>query len=217
MTEHSKLPPSSAARRVACPGSRALEAMYPEDKESPFAKEGEAAHWVASELLRSCESFPTYAPNGEFITQEMFKGADLYYDSIATVLNRFYGMVDYTQLSIEQRVDISRIHPDCWGTPDCWLYHAPELHIWDYKFGHGFVEVFENWQLIEYAAGILDRLGVNGIADQHTTIYFYIIQPRNFHRLGPVRTWRVKASDLRSYFNILESQEAERLQRTCDM
>jgi Protein of unknown function (DUF2800) len=209
--KHSILPPSSAARRVACPGSRALEEKYPEDEESPHAREGDAAHWVASQVLRECATFPEFAPNGELITAEMLEGAELYYDAIATVLNKIYGMYDHTQLRIEEQIDISTIHPDCWGTPDCWLYHAPDLYIWDYKFGHGIVEVCENWQLIEYAAGIMDHLGIDGIKDQHTYVTFTIVQPRGYDRLGAVRQWRIKASSLRSYFNILRNAENEAL------
>lgn len=209
MAEHSKLPPSSAARRVACPGSRGLEERYPEDKESPHAREGEAAHWVASEMLRLRSIPPGNAPNGEPITEEMYEGAELYFSSIMSVINN-YGDLDLLKLlHIEERVDISRIHPDCWGTPDCWLFASNELHIWDYKYGHGFVDVFENWQLIEYCAGILEKLGVNEHQDQRIWVNFYIVQPRNYHRDGPVRVWGIKASDLRGYFNILEAKELE--------
>jgi Protein of unknown function (DUF2800) len=226
MAEHSKLPPSSAARRVACPGSRALEERYPEVKESPHAREGEAAHWVASQMIvkhfnLSLHAHPkplaTIAPNGEVITTEMFEGADLYLSSIKSVIDD-HGDQDLAKLlHIEERIDISRIHPDCWGTPDCWLFVSNELYIWDYKFGHGFVDVFENWQLTEYCAGIIDKLSLTGIQDQHTWVNFYIVQPRNYHRDGSIRSWRIKASELRGLFNILSAAEAEasKPQATC--
>lgn len=215
MAKHSKLPPSSAGRRVACPGSRALEEKYPENEESPHALEGHAAHWVASSYLYSqiMDMEPEWwrrtnakTPNGEIITSEMYEGAELYVDHIFQV-----GEIteDGPGLHIEQRIDIPTIHPDCWGTPDCWLYTGSELHIWDYKFGHGFVEVFENWQLMEYAAGILDKLQVDGIADQHLWVSLHIVQPRSYNRSGPIRTWRIHASTLRPYFNILRRKELE--------
>jgi hypothetical protein len=203
---------------VACPGSRALEALYPEDEESPHAREGEAAHWVASELLQyyclnngADETNATWetAPNGELITDEMREGADIYCDSILTVINRLFGTMDIKNLHIEEPIDISIIHPECWGTPDCWVHHLSELHIWDYKFGHGFVEVFENWQLVEYAAGILEKLKIDSFSDQFLSVTFYIVQPRSYHRDGTVRTWKVMASDLRSLHNILRHAEFE--------
>lgn len=212
MGEHSVLPPSSAARRVQCPGSRALEAKYPEDEESPHAREGEAAHWVATQVLLGVDSLPPTAPNGHDITTEMLEGADIYHDSIVSVCNKLFGEYDHKKLHIEERVSIARIHPECWGTPDCWLHYGNQLHIWDYKFGHGYVDVFENWQLIEYAAGILDAIGVDGIADQMLDVYFYIIQPRCYARDGAVRTWKVKASGLRPLFNILQHAESQAIQ-----
>ena len=211
-TGHSRLPPSSAARRVACPGSRVLEAKYPQNPDSPHAREGDTAHWVASEMLKGVGDmgmeFPTVAPNGELITYDMLEGAEIYHDCVATVLNKRCGFYDVSQLHIEKRLDISSIHPDCWGTPDCWAYVGNEIFLWDYKFGHGYVEVFENWQLIEYAAGIIQYLGINGLVDQHTFITFYIVQPRAYHRDGQVREWRTRLSDLRGLFNILRDAEA---------
>jgi hypothetical protein len=71
------------------------------------------------------------------------------------------------------------------------------------------VDVYENWQLLEYAAGILYSLGISGLEDQYTDVYFHIIQPRSYHRDGPIRTFSAKASALRGYFNILEKAELE--------
>lgn len=213
MTEHSKLAPSSAARRVACPGSRALEALYPEDQQSPHAREGEAAHWLASQMILNCSDLtwrmPEIAPNGEMLTSDMVEGAQLYSSSVLTILRLLYGEESIEHLHIEEKIDISTIHPDCWGTPDCWLFKDRQLHIWDYKFGHGPVEVFENWQLIEYAAGILESLHINGIEDRYVQVIFYIIQPRSFHREGPIRRWEILASNLRGYFNILQDKERQ--------
>ena len=211
MTEHSILPPSSAARRVACPGSRLLEMKYPDTEQSQAAREGEAAHWVASEMLKNTImmvdhlfSYSNPAPNGERVTFEMIEGAQLYVDTLRDAV----GMDITTDIfHIEERIDMPSIHPDAWGTPDCWVVNRGHLHILDYKYGFGFVEVFENWQLIAYAAGVLEKLKINGIADQSFPVTFYIVQPRSFHRDGQVRTWSFMASDLRPYFNRLRDAE----------
>ena len=202
MSGHSILAPSSAARRVACPGSRGLEAQYPEE-DTDASREGHAAHWVASELLKTRKDWPTQAPNGESITQEMHDGAAIYIKAVYDILKG--RRLDWPSLHIEERVDISTIHPDCWGTPDAWVCDGEDLFIWDYKYGHGFVEVFENWQLIEYAAGILHALAVD---DQRIFVHFYIVQPRSYHPDGAVRRWSIRASDLRAHFNILRAAEA---------
>lgn len=215
--KHSILPPSSAARRVACPGSRKLEALNNDIEDSPAAREGEAAHWLAALMLHdpSHSDFIKRLPNqtafnGELLTEEMYEGAELYCDTIYSILKPFN--VTANDLYIEERVDITRIHSDCWGTPDCWFFKGNQLFIFDYKFGHGYVEVFENWQLIEYAAGIIEYLKINGQYDQLLIVNFYIIQPRCYTRDGTVRSWQIKGSDLRPYFNILEKAENEALQ-----
>jgi hypothetical protein len=75
--------------------------------------------------------------------------------------------------------------------------------IWDYKFGYLAVEAFENWQAINYVSGILDLLKIDGVSDQSLTVDIRIVQPRAYHRRGAIRSWVVKASDLRPYFNQL--------------
>jgi hypothetical protein len=134
--------------------------------------------------------------NGVEITDEMREGAELY-----------VGHISGTEIHIEEPLDISSIHPDCRGTPDCWTISGWDIHIYDYKFGHGFVEVYENWQLIEYAAGIVQRLALTGLQDQAMTVHMHIVQPRSFHPDGQIRTWSIRASGLRGYFNILRSAE----------
>lgn len=205
MSEHAILAPSSAARRVACSGSRALEAAYPETEPSPDSLEGTAAHWAAAELFygRTID-VGLVAPNGIMITDEMVEGAELYYNDVAATLPDFPGF----SLHVEEAVSIDVIHPQCWGTPDAWIFRPKRLVIWDYKFGHRYVDVFENWQLLEYAAGILVKVGINGVSDQFTEVEFRIVQPRCYVGGAPVRSWKVLASDLRGYFNHLREREA---------
>ncbi|MGH8241573.1 MAG: DUF2800 domain-containing protein, partial [Steroidobacteraceae bacterium] len=101
-------------------------------------------------------------------------------------------------------VVIERIHPDMWGEPDGWRHDAIEevLHVPDYKYGFDVVEVYENWQVIAYAIGLLDSLGLN---DQVTKVRMIVVQPRAFHTRGPVREWVVMGDELRAYANIAHS------------
>ena len=215
------LKPSNAARRMACAGSHKLESLYPQDN-SDYAQEGVAAHWLASEILRveqgqrSGYVSATLAPNGIEITDEMVEGAELYVGFITA--NEFAD-----EIHIEERMHIATIHPDCWGTPDCWTVQNNqgmqdnnfiEINIYDYKFGRGFVEVYENWQLIEYAAGIIDKLGIDGLTDQRTQVHMHVIQPRSFHPEGQIRSWTIRASELRPYFNRLRGSENDAMAET---
>lgn len=205
--QHSVLPPSSAFRRVACPGSRALEQQYPELEPSPHALEGDAAHWVAQQMLiRPCNKERIkegdLAPNGELITQEMIEGALIYESDIYT-----YGPDDLTDLHVEERIEMPSIHSQCWGTPDAWAFKTNTLWVWDYKFGRSYVDAFENWQLIAYVSGILDKLEINGLADSLVQVQMRIVQPRCYHLTGFSREWTLQAAELRPYFNILSQAE----------
>lgn len=197
---HFPLAASAAARWVACAGSVNLCALYP-GEETPKSKEGTAAHWVTSETLLNVQpALGDTAPNGIEVTEEMLDGADMYVADVMGVAADVDGA-----LHVEKTMGCRLIHPECGGTPDAWHHYMNNITIWDYKFGHGFVDVFENWQLITYAAGILEHLGVvpGALDDSLFTFTFRVVQPRNYHRDGPIREWRVKACDLRAHFNIL--------------
>lgn len=208
---HSILSPSSAARRIQCSGSTLLEAAYPETETTPEAAEGEAAHWAAAEMLSGrLVDIGQIAPNGVVLTQEMVEGADLYYDDVEAELKP-YGATPQ-QGAIEQRVAIPRVHPQAFGTPDyaVWL-RLGSLLVYDYKFGHRFVEVYENPQLIEYVAGLLDGLVKQGYDDRNIDVTVKIVQPRAYHRSGPIRAWSFKASDIRAHINIASTAAHEAL------
>jgi hypothetical protein len=197
--QHSILAPSSAARRVACPGSRKLEAMYPQDS-SEASQEGEAAHWVAAEYVQGNDGMRISgkAPNGVTITDEMLSGAALYAECVH---KEAYADTDF---HIEETIAIPSIHADCFGTPDLFFEDNDHLVIFDYKFGFTPVEAFENWQLIEYAAGILEK-------NRHcVTVSFHIVQPRCYSY--PVKKWFISVAELEPYFNQLRVAESVAMQ-----
>jgi hypothetical protein len=93
------------------------------------------------------------------------------------------------------------------GTPDVVIYDRKNgvIYLIDFKHGHRAVYAYENWQLIDYANGVLEAFGMaDGIKDQHVRFEFRIIMPRCYDGAGPVRSWSVQASDLRGYFNQLQ-------------
>ena len=193
--KHSRLPPSSAARRVACQGSRKLEEPF-QGIQSQYSYEGNLAHAVAAQMLQGF-----FIPEDIHVTKEMTDGALLYFEYITKICGAF-------NIFIEERVDISNIHPECWGTPDCWSYNPIDriLHVFDYKFGHGYVDVFENWQLIEYSAGILPMIKTS---EKNIKVHFHIIQPRSYHPEGTCRVWETDHFSLLPYFKTLQSTEHE--------
>lgn len=201
-----RLRPSSADRWVRCEGSVSLCAPFPEDQ-TPDAMEGVAAHWVATEPLsgRRAPQVGEVAPNGVVVTQEMIDGAALYQ---ATV----YSKIVPSWIRAEDTLPIPAIHPDNGGTVDTWGFGFEQwlLQVVDYKFGHGFVEVFENWQLIEYVSGIVSWLEQQNVIPANyedlISVELTIVQPRNYHKDGPVRSWRIALKHLRAHFNLLRAQ-----------
>jgi hypothetical protein len=208
--EHARLAPSSAARRRMCAGSLIMSERYPETEETEAAREGTAAHEVMAHLIGTRELLPVghICGNGVAVTEEMQEGAILIARNVAAVMEAHPG----GDLRIEQRVSIETINPACWGTPDVSYYVPGKLWGWDYKFGHGFVEVYENWQMIEYVAGLLEHYKVNGVADQHTMVSMRIAQPRCYHPEGQIREWATLAVNLRGHFNEARNFEAAALE-----
>jgi len=223
---HALLAPSSASTWVKCPGSVILRATGGIETGSPEAEDGQAAHHLCEITAQAISDngadmelayagadscVGTSAPNGVIITQEMAEAAKLYVD----VLNEYHAF-HANALNLEEHLDVPDIHQECNGTPDAnWAYNETDgtLHlvVADFKFGHGIVEAFENWQMMCYASGLLTKYGIDGYKDQHTKVTMIIVQPRSFHAEGPVRKWEVTASDLRGYFNQLRSAADEAL------
>lgn len=209
---HAFLAPSSAPQWVFCAASPSAQQQYPQE-ETDDTRDGTASHWVASETLDSyvaagnpvqlpSDFIGKTAPNGVLITGEMAEGAQMYVNDILQVAQQ-HGLLQCLQ--VEQRVYISRIHPDQnWGTPDCWVYDMKSntLYLWDYKFGHKFVSIFENYQIMDYTIGVIDKLGGD---DQTLNVVMRIVQPRCYNHGEPIREWRVKGSDLRGYANKLKA------------
>lgn len=205
---HAFLAPSSAFRWVFCPGSARLEAMYPETESSPEAAAGTAAHWVFQCMFEGwIPAVDAVAPNGVPIDAAMLEAGQMVYNDVVSTLGP-----DWKQrIVVERRVNIPRVHPSVnWGTPDirAWA-QLPDgrwiLYVWDFKYGHKIVEAFENWQMIDYVSGCLSEANVDGLAEQNIVVCMTVIQPRAYHRDGPVRRWRCKATDLRAHTNRLHA------------
>ena len=192
--EHAPLAPSSAARWVQCGGSVSMCAKYPQAEGDPKAVEGRLAHeTVAAFLLNQ--------PPPDGATEEMLDGADMMLDAVLPITKPSSEAPDGLALLVESHVDCSNIHPENWGTPDAWAINRAyrRLYVWDYKFGHRYVDAFENWQMINYACGILKVAGVAREDIDQYTVHLTIVQPRNFHKDGPVRTWTLSVPELHGY------------------
>jgi len=211
---HSRIGPSSAFRWGApdgCPASVQMQETYgKEDPDRTAANEGDASHHVVATVLSSYLPSSTglvtsasmigtvHEKTGTVITKDMVEGADV---CIRDVLDIVQEMGALQSLRIEQTIPIPRIHRESYGTPDiCLVFQTADgnwwVFIWDYKYGRRVVSAFENWQGINYAAGVMPN-------NAECTVVIRIVQPRAYHAEGPVREWRLKGTHIRAHFNVL--------------
>jgi hypothetical protein len=178
MSAHALFSPSGAHRWMACPASLALEADCPNES-SAFADEGTAAHELAQMCLTENLDADAYigrvivVGNREFVVDEdMAAYVQVYVDAV-----RSYA--DGGELFVEQRVDFGEAigQPgDGFGTADAIVIQGNELQLHDLKYGRGVkVDAEENDQLLLYAVGALEQLG---IAYEFERVRLVIHQPR---------------------------------------
>jgi Protein of unknown function (DUF2800) len=187
---HARVMPSALHLTVPCPGSLQLQELVVPTPPTEEQAEGELGHLVA---LKHAQGFKDEWPVGrkykidrhEFeLDDDMIDGAAIYADE-AQPGGRY-----------EQSVFIPDVHPtECFGTPDYWRYiletYLKLLKVIDYKYGHRFVEVFEHYQLIAYAAGVARLLSL----PLDFPVKLVIVQPRNYTH-GAVREWTTTVGDI---------------------
>lgn len=216
MTAHSLIPMSGASVWRECSAQPLLAAMYPK-AETDGSKEGTAAHELGQtfiELSARALPYPDHASvvgkpssNGVLIDDTMYESATVYADHCRSIMVKTGNFAPW----VEKTLSAPSIHPEAYGTFDFALYDKTNgvIYLRDFKYGFLAVEVFESWQLIGYMCAIADHLGIDGANDQHIMCDMGIVQPRAYHRHGPIRTWRISLASLRGYFNQLTNAAAE--------
>lgn len=198
MSLHARLAPSSAPiwGPDGCPGSVLLQERYPENEETPKAREGTAAHFYATETLSGrTVTVGDLAPNGHPVDRDMVECAT---DFLADVRDTVKAWPN-GKLMIESRVYAhNSVHPLNDGTPDAYLIEKMRkwLHVWDYKYGHRYVDAYMNWQMIDYAIAALETEGVPRDEWAQWRVTMTIAQPRNYHPDGPLREWQTTGAEI---------------------
>jgi hypothetical protein len=193
---HSKLGASSAYRWLSCPGSVALCEAVPYKQSSLYAAEGTHAHEFAEWCVRE-QADPTALLGKSFknleITEELAKSILHYQEAI-------YSIDNSENLTLEEKLHLSWIHPDMFGTADA-VIREPfgTLTVIDFKYGAGIpVEVENNSQLLFYALGAMAQ-------DEYEHVEMIIVQPRADHKGGPVRRWKVPAQVVHDFAEVLRA------------
>lgn len=186
---HAPLAPSSAEKWVHCGRSPSMEAAYPQE-DTDATREGTAAHWVLSELLHGrLPEVGTLDPDGTPIDRDMQYAAEELHEAVVKVVP------PPGVLAVERRVHMTAVHPtDNWGTCDIHHVDTPNrtIYIWDYKYGHGYVSEVDNWQMIDYAQGVIEA---EGLAPGAFDVVMTIHQPRYYGPEGQLRTHRLTGAE----------------------
>ena len=204
--EHSILASSASGiwgKPNGCTGYVSMAQQCPELGDDQDAKEGSATHDIGSELIDYAargvnsttaeEYIGEEASTGVIYNEERIDAAKIYADDVANIM-RSVAVFGGPNFGNEERVECPSIHPRAFGTTDQFIYHdrsdGGDLYLWDFKYGHEFVEVFENWQLTNYTSGIIeDRANIRNWIPSKVKVHFRIVQPRAFHKDGPIREW----------------------------
>lgn len=149
--KHAILPPSAATRWLNCPGSAKLEEMVKGSK-TKEANEGTNAHKLAADsLLNYLKSGLLEIKTNDQVMKEYIT------DFCNYVIATYKGLCETCEavsIFIEDKLDISKYVPECYGTADVMIIADKKLVIIDLKYGAGiYVTAYENPQLLLYGLG----------------------------------------------------------------
>jgi hypothetical protein len=198
---------TSLPRLMQCGASKSMPGFYVQGDQSDDVREGNAAHWLASEYLNGRisdldEWIDRKAPNGVYISDAMVDHVRWYVEGVMRdrASDRHYTEQDFIAHNGfpdgPQRISIG-CRPD--HLSDDMAEYGRRIRIDDFKYGWRLVEVENNWTLIAHAcAYIADK-----VIAPDTIFEFRIWQPRPYHPAGSMRVWIVDAYHLSSLRNQL--------------
>jgi len=202
MSAHAILGPSGAYRWLTCTPSARFEEQIP-NEDSEYAAEGTIAHDLAAHILAARSA--TYKKDHQRwldTLQDIEDEARQFYESVEQD-NGYVEMLDHAEgwaefvkdfggtILIEQRYDISKYAPLCFGTADATNITPRVLYVSDFKYGIGvLVKAEKNKQLMLYGLGAL--LKALEMGHNPETVVLSIYQPR----AGGSSSWEISAIDL---------------------
>ena len=192
MSDHALLSPSGSHRWLHCTPSAVLETEF-DNKSSPAAAEGTAAHALCEHKLKRMLHRRSKRPVSDYNSDEMEEHTDAYVEFVSELLEKAKQNCKDPLVQVEQRLDLSEYVPGAFGTADCLIIADGILHVIDMKYGLGvLVSAEENPQLKCYGIAALsiyeDLYDIKEVA-------LSIFQPRREN----VSTWIISAEELRNW------------------
>ena len=192
MSDHALLSPSGSHRWLHCTPSAVLETEF-DNKSSPAAAEGTAAHALCEHKLKRMLHRRSKRPVSDYNSDEMEEHTDAYVEFVSELLEKAKQNCKDPLVQVEQRLDLSEYVPGAFGTADCLIIADGILHVIDMKYGLGvLVSAEENPQLKCYGIAALsiyeDLYDIKEVA-------LSIFQPRREN----VSTWTISAEELRNW------------------
>lgn len=192
MSDHALLSPSGSHRWLHCTPSAVLETEF-DNKSSPAAAEGTAAHALCEHKLKRMLHRRSKRPVSDYNSDEMEEHTDAYVEFVSELLEKAKQNCKDPLVQVEQRLDLSEYVPRAFGTADCLIIADGTLHVIDMKYGLGvLVSAEENPQLKCYG---IAALSIYEALYDIKEVVLSIFQPRREN----VSTWTISAEELRNW------------------
>jgi hypothetical protein len=198
---HALLSASGASKWTKCTPSARLEEFFPEES-SEFAEEGTLAHEVAEIYLKAdldifdgAEAMDRIAllSDSEFYSDGLCEFVTSHVDYIVAQYTEARRITPDAVILIEEKVDLTHLIPDSFGTCDTIIIADGVLEVIDLKYGLGIpVKAENNKQLMLYASGALEAFD---LCYDIKTVRLTISQPR----LDSISSWELTTDELRTW------------------
>lgn len=197
---HAVLSASGAHRWLNCLPSAILETQFP-DTTSEAAKEGTLAHELAEAKVRNYVDEVKFSKRKLTTLRNKLKKDPLwqnemegYTDEYLDVVKKIAMGFEHTpHILIEEKLDLSEIIPQGFGTADCIMVGDDTLHVIDFKYGKGVpVSAKYNEQMQIYALGVYIKYKM---LFNFSQIRLTIAQPR----IDNTSTWEISLRDLLTF------------------
>lgn len=198
---HALLSASGADRWLNCTPSPRLEEGF-KNESSSFAEEGTLAHEFAELNLKKylgridAKDFKKQfaeLSKSKYFCVEMLDFVNVHVDYALQQFAAAQKQDKHAVLLIEERVDITHLIEEGFGTCDVILIASGVMEVIDLKYGLGVrVSAEDNSQLKLYASGALEKYDLK--YDIHTVI-LTVTQPR-MDSISSISSWEISAENL---------------------